>query len=75
MTVIYTKKHLLKALAEAGLPYSYKSLIKYEKLGVIPRETSHEVAGVSHDMRFYHEEDIENIVAKIKEYKKNNHDS
>jgi len=33
---LYLKKDLLKYLGDKGLPCSYPTLLKYEKLGVIP---------------------------------------
>jgi hypothetical protein len=64
---IYTKKHLLLALKEAGLPFSYPTLIAYEKAGIIPQPDS-KVSFADRNWRFYTGEEIENIVSKVKNY-------
>lgn len=69
---VYTKKHLLDALEKEGLPASYKSLLKYEKLGIIPTNNTAEGLGNAGNWRLYTEDDIKNIVAKVKEYKQQN---
>lgn len=63
---VYTKKDLLQALKDAGLPSSYKSLLSLERQGVIPR--GGEITGVSND-RFYTEQDIATIVEKVRSIK------
>lgn len=66
---VFTKKHLFDALKEAGLPYSYKSLLKFERLGIIPtNNASGEVSGVN-NWRLYTEKEIKEIVKKIRAYK------
>lgn len=65
MPAIYTKKHLLEALKEAGLPSSYKTLLKMENAGVVPR--GGEIKSTDSD-RFYTEEEINSIVSKVKEH-------
>lgn len=65
---VLTKIHLLKALKKAGLPHSYKSLIKYEKAGIIKRDSTLDIKG-NHADRFYTQEEIDEIVAKLKAYK------
>lgn len=70
MIKVYTKVHLLKALQKAKLPYSYKSLLKYEKLGIIPRKSSIDVVG-NNTGRFYTQEEITEIVSNAKQSFKN----
>ena len=60
---VYTKKHLLEALAKAGLPSSYKSLLEIERRGVIPRGGM--LKSVNDD-RFYTLEEINSIVEQVK---------
>ena len=69
---IYTKKHLLDRLQQEGLPYSYKSLLKYEKAGVIPNDSRADVEGARSSMRFYTDQEIEQIVQNVKNYKTKN---
>jgi len=64
---VYTKRHLLEALKKAGLPYSYKTLLQYEKAGLIDRGGSE--IDVKNNERFYTEQEIKNTVEKIKNYK------
>lgn len=69
---VFTKKHLLDALAKEGLPATYKSLLKYEKLGIIPTQSNVEGVGSAGNWRLYTEDDIKTIVAKVKEHKTKN---
>jgi len=64
---IFTKSSLLNALKEAGLPHSYKWLLKAEKDGLIPRDNE---IGVNNH-RFYTEDEIKSIVNIVKNHKKN----
>lgn len=66
---IYTKKHLLETLTKEGLPSSYKSLMKYEKLGVVPVKGGFLGHGSARNWRLYTKEEIDNIVDRIREYK------
>lgn len=61
---IFTKSSLLSALKVAGLPHSYKWLLKAEKEGLIPRDNE---IGVNNH-RFYTEDEIKSIVSKVKKY-------
>lgn len=61
---IFTKSSLLGALKSAGLPHSYKWLLKAEKEGLIPRDNE---IGVNNH-RFYTDEEIKSIVDKVKIY-------
>lgn len=65
---VYTKQHLFEALQKAGLPASYKTLLKYERLGIIPRDSEMDVQGV-HGTRFYSEKEINQIVERVKKHK------
>jgi len=69
---VFTKKHLLDALQKEGLPATYKSLLKYEKLGIIPLQGSAEGVGNASNWRLYTEDEIKSIVAKVKSYKEQN---
>lgn len=66
---VYTKIHLLKALKEAGLPHTYKSLLNYEKQGVVNR--GGEIVSASND-RYFTESEITEIVEKIRRMKQKN---
>lgn len=66
---LYSKQHLLKALEEAGLPHTYKSLLKYEKMGVLPGSNNAIGMGVTNRWRLYTKPEIESAVLKLKEYK------
>ena len=65
-TKIYTKIHLLTALKEAGLPHTYRSLLNYERQGIINR--GGEMESIDNN-RYYNEQEIEKIVEKIKTLK------
>lgn len=69
---VYTKIHLLKALKEAGLPSTYKSLLNYERQGIINRGGG-EMQSASND-RYFTEQEIKDIVEKIKSLKTKNED-
>ena len=63
-----TKKHLMDALKEAGLPFSYTTIIHYENLGIIPKPKN----PIDYDhvaWRTYTDQEIKVIVEKIKKYK------
>lgn len=60
---VYTKIHLLNALREAGLPHTYKSLLNYERQGIISR--GGEVESASND-RYFTADEISQIVEKIR---------
>jgi hypothetical protein len=65
---IYTRKHLSKALDKANLPSSPKALSEYEAKGIIPRGGSFEIVNRRND-RFYTQEEIAEIVEKVRQYK------
>jgi len=60
--------HLLDSLKKAGLPSTYKSLLKMERDGVISRGGD-DAEGVGMSDRFYTEQEIKDIVTKVKIYK------
>lgn len=63
--VIYTKMHLLEALKKEGLPWSYKSLLKMERDGVIKRDEN--TMGIpNRSQRFYSEDEIKDIVNQVR---------
>jgi len=77
MNPIFTKSHLLEALKKAhtqskknggpDIGYTYKSLLEYEKKGIIPRGgTEIEVSSAN---RFYTRDEIDAIVRRVKDYK------
>lgn len=63
---ILTKKHLLEALKAEGLPSSYKTLLKFERLGIIPVRGAVERSG---NWRLYTEQEIKEIVEMVKNHK------
>jgi hypothetical protein len=66
---IFLKKELLCELSRNKLPCSYKSLLKYEKLGVIPADLRSAGTGRAGKWRAYTQEDIDNIVSLMKKHK------
>lgn len=69
---VFTKIHLLQALKEAGLPCTYRSLLNYERQGIINRGGG-EIESASND-RYFTEQEIKEIVEKIKVLKTKNED-
>lgn len=67
---LFTKVHLLEALKNAGLPSTYKALLKMESDGIISRGGK-DVEVLDNTDRFYTREEIKEIVLKIKAYKRN----
>ena len=65
---LFSKRHLLEALKEAKVPYSYKALLKFERDCVIP-----EPSRVDGRERFYTKEQIESIVQQVMAFKKKSH--
>jgi len=60
-----SKKQLLEALKKAGLPHSYPTLLEYEAKGIIPVPSLN-----TNGDRIYSENDIQEIVVKVREYRK-----
>ncbi len=69
MPASFSKKHLLAALKKANLPHTHKSLIKYERAGIIPTSANPLSFGVTNTWRLYTAEEIEQIVQKVKDFK------
>lgn len=65
---LFSKRHLLEALKRAGVPYTYKVLLKYERDGIIP-----EPSRVDGRERFYTQEQIEEVIQRVLVYKKKTH--
>lgn len=66
---IYTKMHLLAALKDAGLPSTYKSLLKMEREGVVPGSAGNDNSIPGRSQRFYTETEIVEIVDRVKLHK------
>ena len=62
-----SKKQLLEALKKANLPFSYPTLLEYESKGVIPMPALN-----SNGDRIYSENDIKEIIVKVREWRKQN---
>lgn len=76
MSEHYGKQDLLEALKKADadhpelkIPYSYRSLLRLEKLGVIPVCNSPLKFKSGAQWRLYTIEEVEAIVQKVIEYK------
>ena len=70
MSNLYGKKDLQQALKKAKLPWSYKAILKYERLGVIPRPHSVISRLGSKGDRVYTKEEMKEIVRKLSAHKK-----
>ena len=69
MAKIYSKKHLLEALKSAGQPFTYASLLEYEKKGVLPKP-EHAIGFGNGRWRFYTMVEIKENVRLVAEYRK-----
>lgn len=69
MAEIFSKKHLLEALKRAGLPYTYASLLEYEKKGIVPKP-QHAIGFGNGRWRFYTMQEIKENVRRIAQYRK-----
>ena len=67
---VFTKRHLQQALKKAGLPSSYSTVLKYEQMKVIPKPAHVISYGKGKDYRSYTQEEIDSIVALVKEHRK-----
>lgn len=65
---LFSKKHLLKALKKAGLPYSYPSLVTMERKGIIPQSDNAIGVGTNR-WRLYTKEELDMIVERVRQYK------
>lgn len=70
MNDVFSKKYLLESLKRAGVPYSYKSLLLYEKKGIIPKPENAIGFGRGSKWRLYRQDEINDIVARVVAYKK-----
>ncbi|MCK9319378.1 hypothetical protein [Methanoculleus sp.] len=68
MTNFYPKSVLLKSLKDAGLPYTYQSVLRWEKKGLISRPKG-EIKYPDRSWRFYTQEEIKEIIDIIKKVK------
>jgi uncharacterized protein YlzI (FlbEa/FlbD family) len=75
----FGKKDLLEALKNADkknkdikIPSSYKSLIRLEKIGIIPNCISPIKFSSGRKWRVYSREEIDNIITRIIDYKRAN---
>ncbi len=68
MNNLFSKRHLLKALKEAGLPFTYVTLMDLEKKGVVSKPQHMQVMN-GFKWRFYTQEEINENIKKIREYK------
>ena len=64
---IFSKKHFLKALKEAGLPCTYPTLIKFENKGIIDKPKQMQSMN-KHEWRFYTEDEMEKNIKKLRLY-------
>ena len=69
MAQIFSKKHLLEALKRADQPFTYASLLQYEKKGVIP-QPEHAIGFGNGRWRFYTQDEINENVKLITDYRK-----
>lgn len=63
----YSMMHLREALADAGLPNSRLTILKYERLGIIPAPQSVENFPQT-SWRFYTLKEIEQNVQRVRAY-------
>jgi hypothetical protein len=66
---VYLKKHLLEALSKEGLPYSYSTLLKYERQGIIPK-AKQTLTYNNSEWRTYTEREVKKIIKLIRKYRK-----
>lgn len=69
MNELFGKKQLLQALKDAGLPATYQSLLKYERLGII-RQPSSQLKYTDRSWRAYTINELREIIEAISTYKK-----
>lgn len=64
---LYSKKHLLDKLEKEGLPHTYKSLLSWERDGIIPTGKKNGLDfGQQNVWRMYTEEEVKEIIQTIK---------
>jgi len=64
---VFTKKHLAAALKEAGLPYSYPTLLNYERQGIIAKPNQN-AEYEDRFWRFYTQEEIDQAVENVRKH-------
>ena len=69
MDKFYSKKHFLKALKDAGLPFTYMTLLVWERKGIIDKPKHMQMMNEK-EWRFYTKQEIEDNIKKIKVLKK-----
>lgn len=67
MSGLYSKKHLMKALKDAGLPASKPTFLDYEKKGVLLKPKGMVQYG-ERAWRFYTPEEIKDNVQRVRNY-------
>ncbi|MEK0325764.1 MAG: hypothetical protein QQN63_08675 [Nitrosopumilus sp.] len=70
MSPIYTMKHLLKALSDAGLPCSRMTLWRYSQRGLIRKPKNNISYNKHRQVRLYTQPEIDEAVIQIREYRK-----
>ena len=71
---MFTKRHLLKELKRAGLPFTYATLLEYERKGIISKPSTL-IKSKNGKWRLYTQEEITENILLIKDYRKNLTDS
>jgi hypothetical protein len=71
MNELIGKKQLLQALKDAGLPCTYPTLLRFERMGLIAKPASL-VAYEDRSWRFYTVEELRIIIEQVREYKNGN---
>jgi hypothetical protein len=69
MNILRPKRFLLEALKIAGLPFSYLTLLKYERLGILPKAINGTNIRVESNFRLYTGQEILEAVEKIMTHK------
>ena len=68
MNKLYTKKYFLQALQDAGLPFSYPTILRWEEQGII-EQPIHMQEMNGKKWRFYTRSEIKENVEKIRQFK------
>ena len=68
MDKLYSRKHLLLALKQAGLPHTYITLLSYERKGIVPKPKL-AIGFGNGKWRFYTREDIKSTVRLVRKYR------
>ena len=70
MQEVFSKKHLMEALKRAGLTWSYSSILRFERGGMIERPKSELGNNEYNGNRLYSQQEIEEIVARVAAHQK-----